>query len=128
MGGLLEVAKDTYVPWTGGEPKSDWSGLERPNPNYVEPKQHRPTSITSAAKSQHYRTQGIDPKFGRDKDLLTFERKVEKHLTDNGLDSIAYLPDPSDPTESISVITDHGRFDYKADTKKANAAAQDQRI
>ena len=89
----------------GGVPKPNWSGLKDPNPTNVEPKQQRPTGINSAAKSQHYRTTEMEVKFSRDKDLLTFQRKVTKHLVDNGLDTIAYLPDPSDPTQVISVIT-----------------------
>ena len=43
-----------------------------------------------------------------------------KHLKDNGLNTIAYLPDPSNTTQVASVITDHGRFDYKEDSKKEN--------
>ena len=80
MGGLLEVALDTYAPWTGGKPKPNWSGLENPKPGVVEPKQHRPTSISSATKSQYYRTLGMESKFSKDKDLLTFQRKVENTL------------------------------------------------
>ena len=79
--------------------------------------------MSLAAKSQHYRTQGFETKFSRDKDLLTFERKVDKHLTDNGLDTIAYFQDPANPKANAYVITDHGRFDYKEDTQKANERA-----
>ena len=29
-GGIREVYKDSFVPWTGGEPKGNWSGLANP--------------------------------------------------------------------------------------------------
>ena len=64
MGGITKTGADSYVPWVGGVPKFNWSGLKDPNPTNVEPKQQRPTTINSASKSQHYRTTEMEVKFG----------------------------------------------------------------
>ena len=64
MGGITEVEAGKWVPWTGsGKPKPDWTGLETP-PTVTEPKWYRLTSVGQAAKAQHYRTQGLETKFG----------------------------------------------------------------
>ena len=52
--------------------------------------------------------------------MLTFQRKVMKHLVEHGLDTITYLPDPADKYEMISVVSDHARFNHKTDGAMAN--------
>ena len=124
MGGLVEVGTDVWAAWTGGKPKADWSGLDEPNPTSIKPKQYRLTSVSAASKSEHYRTLGMTTKFGRKKDLLTFERKLMEHLEENGLDTITYIPDPGDSTNVVSVVSDHGRFNHDEDGVKANDRAK----
>ena len=124
MGGLVEVGTDVWAAWTGGKPKADWSGLDEPNPTSIKPKQYRLASVSAASKSEHYRTQGMTTKFGRKKDLLTFERKLMEHLEENGLDTITYIPDPGDSTNVVSVVSDHGRFNHDEDGIKANDRAK----
>ena len=44
FGSIAEICRDSWVPWTEGEPESDWTGLV----NLVapdEPNQHHPSSI-----------------------------------------------------------------------------------
>ena len=50
FGGIKEVSKDSFVPWTGGEPQGNWFGLANPTVE-VEPNQYRLTSPTSAGNS-----------------------------------------------------------------------------
>ena len=116
-GGLTQVGKDLWAPWTGGKPKTDWSGLEVPKPSSIEPNQYRSTSVSGLSKGQHYRTQGLSSKFSRTKDLMTFQEKVMDHLVDHGLDTITYLTDPGDSSKLVSVLTDHGRFNLKEGVK-----------
>ena len=52
FGNATEIAKDSWITWTGGKPNKDWTGLEDPTPKSVEPNQHRSTSISSQSKSQ----------------------------------------------------------------------------
>ena len=62
-GGIAKVATDQWAAWTGGEPSADWLGLKKPNPSSIEPNRYRPSSISSQAKAQYYRIQGLEPKF-----------------------------------------------------------------
>ena len=124
FGGITEISDGHWATWTGGKPKANWTELEQPQPGHIGPNQFRSTSIASQAKSEHYRTTGLETKFGRDKDLHTFQRKVLDHLERYGLDTITYLKDPSDATRLTCVITDHGRFNINDGAKDANATAQ----
>ena len=125
FGNMSEVAKDSWVTWTGGKPKADWSGLEEPNPTTVEPNQHRSTSLGTQAKSQFYRVKGMETKFGKNSDLLVFQKDVMQHLKEHGLDTITYLPDPTKKDTLVSVITDHARFTIEDGAKTANKIRED---
>ena len=126
MGGIDEVETDKWMPWTGsGEPLPGWTGLKDPNVN-AEPKWYRPVSVSSAAKSQHYRVEGLDVKFNRDDDLMTFQRRIDEKLHDHGLKTVAYLPSPADPNKMLNVITHHGWFnDLDQAVDDANELAKD---
>ena len=106
MGGLQQVATDQWIPWTGGKPKADWTGLEEPNP-VVEPNMYRPIT-TTGSKVQQYRIQGLSTKLTRTGDLRKFERNLMQRLVDYSMDTIAYLPSPADNSKLLCVVTDHG--------------------
>ena len=120
FGGLIQTGTDTWSAWIGGKPTSDWSGLENPKPSTIQPNQYRASSVYSQAKGQSYRIQGITTQFTREANLLTFQKKVMKHLNQHGLDTITYLQDPVDPNQTISVINNHSQFDLDAATKEGN--------
>ena len=90
-GGIAEIATNKWAAWTGGAPSDDWTGLKDPNPTSIGPNQYRSANISSQAKAQYYRTQGLETKFTRDGDLQVFQKKVLKHLETYGLDTIVYL-------------------------------------
>ena len=81
MGGITQVGEKDFSPWTGGLPKSDWSGLDpstvgtRLNPNQL-----RPVQITASQKGYNFRSTGLTSKFSRSSDLSTFEDSVWQHL------------------------------------------------
>ena len=120
MGGVTKQGDKTYVAWTGGKPKSDWSGLQDPDPKKINPRQYRTSSISGAAKSQHYRTMGMTTKFARKNDLIKFQRKVLEHLEFNGMDTITYVPDPNKPSEMISIVEQHTQFTLAEALKAEN--------
>ena len=66
-GGLSQIGKDLWAPWTGGKPKTDWSGLGVPKPSSIEPNQYRATTVSGLSKGQHLRTQGLSSKFSTNK-------------------------------------------------------------
>ncbi len=120
FGGVQETGSQTWDVWTGGKPKADWSGLEDPTPAIIKATQFRPSSVTSQAKSHHYRVMGPDTKFTRDSELLNFQKKILKHLKLHGMDTVTYLEDPTDTSRVVSVIEDHAKFNVKEGIKKAN--------
>ena len=90
-GGLVQVGTDTWIPWSGGKPTADWSGLENTNPA-VQPNWYRPTTVSGLTKTQYYRTEGLEVKFTRDSDLISFQWQVMDKLEKYGMDTITYLP------------------------------------
>ena len=111
MGGLVQVSAHDYCAWTGGKPKPDWSGLDptaatAPLDDY----QYRPASPGSSQKSTSFREKGLTTKFKRDDHLLDFVATVMNYLRRTGMDTITYLPDPTDSTKAISVVENYSRF------------------
>ena len=110
MGGLVQTSSTDWCAWTGGKPKTDWSGLDStavqtPSDDY----QYRPTSPGSSQKSTKYRETGLDTKFGRDDHLLDFIDSVKEYLVRTGMDTIAYLPDPTDSTKMICILDQYSK-------------------
>ena len=120
FGGIVQVSATEYVAWTGGKPKADFSELENTNPSPIKPNQHRGNSIASRAKQQAYCIAGMETKFNRNGDLLTFQKKIEKHFEQYGLDTITYMVDPSDPTKVVSVLDAHSRFNKSDGVREGN--------
>ena len=95
FGGLKKISSRFIVAWTGGKPNSAMTGLNNSNPSYINPKQFRSNDLTAQMKHQSYRVYGLKDKYSRGQDLLVFQRSVQEHLEDHGLDTITYLKDPS---------------------------------
>jgi hypothetical protein len=117
MGFVIQVGNE-FVAVVGGKPKADWSGLQEeeepaPSSSVVSPMRHR-TASTGIGYLQ--RTTGLVPAFaGRaGSDFGAFAEKVQRHLERTGMDTIAYVADPSDPRRVVSCVTDHARFDPSA--------------
>ena len=113
MGGVEKQSDSSFTAWTGGQPNPKWLGLKDPTPSTIMATQYRPTSIGSATKGQHYRTLGVEPKFTRKTDLLTFQKKFMDHLKQHGMDTITYLSDPGNVLQTVSVVNQHAQFTLK---------------
>ena len=94
MGGTKKLPDKQWIVWSGGRPAMGWTGLLSPAPTMVHPTQYRPEGISSSIKTRHYRVMGLSTKFSRKSDLLTFQQEVNEHLSEFGMDTIAYLPSP----------------------------------
>jgi hypothetical protein len=93
------------------EPKLGWVGLEDSTATYESPNQLCSTYPSSAKKGYNYRKKGLDTKFIKKKDDLTlFHKQLLKHLIDCGMDSIAYIEDPTNSSIMSNVIKEYGRF------------------
>ena len=125
FGGVKEIESGRWAVWTGGEPKGDWSELKELNPEVIIPTQYRATTISGQSKSRHYRVTGLTNKFSRSSNLLTFQKKVLKHLKDHGLDTITYLQHPNRAGEVVCVINQHALFTMQEGVKLGNDRKKD---
>jgi Zinc knuckle len=115
MGDLLQIDTGAWVAVVGGKPKPDWSGLYDKTTHVWSPigvgeMRLRPMLASASAKLYSYRTKGQDPVFTIDSNFDEFVQKVQGHLEATGMDTIAYVRDPDDPSRMLSCVTDHHRF------------------
>ena len=104
----------------GGTPLADWSGLDPNQTNKIEfITRFRPLNPTFDVKGLTARTKGLETKFKKTDDLVIFQSKVWKHLVAHGLDTIAHLVNPSDPTQVLDVVNNHTRFVIDTATTEA---------
>ncbi|KAI2501109.1 hypothetical protein MHU86_13332 [Fragilaria crotonensis] len=101
--GITLVTKDEWSAWTGGKPNYTWT----------------------AQKGYNFRRTGHKISFKPSDDLISFQNVVWDHLKDTGMDSIAYLRDPTDDAKMTNVIKAHAR--YTVQSAKLLAEAQVQR-
>ena len=107
----MQLAKDETAAWTGGRPKSNWTALDpKASSTYTSPNQLRPAFASASQKGYNYRRTGLTNKYKLGDDLSIFVSAVWKHLRDTGMDTIAYLPDPEDPTTMNDVVNNHARY------------------
>ena len=118
MGGL--TAED--IPWTGGVPNWDWTGLQDPD---AEPESQmlRSKSVKSEP-SRAKRIAGLYPeeafKFKKGKDLDHFLEDLKEAFVEDGMDTIGYRRDPLAPASEkkmVDVLTHYSRLN-KFEVKK----------
>ena len=100
-------------PWTGGRPDTGWVSSERTTPS--SPYCFRPTNPDKGLKIYQFCTSGKSVKFKRaDKDntLTSFATSAHNHMRRCGMDSIFYVPDPTDGGEMRELFTNHSSFTY----------------
>jgi hypothetical protein len=102
-----------WIAWTGGTPLIDWSLLDTKSlVSTPTPTMHPNVSIKDV-KGYSFCIKGMESKFGLKEDLRAFCRKVMKHFRQCGLDTITYIPDPSNPTVMESVVKSPNKFTKK---------------
>ena len=100
MGGTKQVGDNYWEPWTGGEPRADWSGLakttrEMKNPNWLR------GSGPKARQAFNDRRDGLykddrDSKFNPDSDdLFDFCENLREAFDNFGMNTIAFRLDPA---------------------------------
>ena len=110
MGGLQQIKAYEYAAWTGGKPNSTWSELEDSTAKVATPQQFRYAKDDSAFRD---RCQGLAIKFGFNDDLAKFQERLVDELETRGLDTISYLPDPTNSNNMVNIMTNHARFSTK---------------
>ena len=77
---------------------------------HTSPNQLHPIYVSAAQKGFNFRRTGHKIDFKPNNDLISFQNVVWEHLKDTGLDSIAYLRDPTDGTATTNVVKAHVRY------------------
>jgi hypothetical protein len=123
MGNIVSLSKDDWSAWTGGKPASGWMCLDATaSDELTSPNQLRPVHASASQKGYNYRRTGMTTPFSQTSNLVDFQNEVWDHLTDCGMDSIAYLPDPEDSLMMTNVVKSHSR--YTIQTAKTLGAPQ----
>ena len=120
MGGVSRTSATESTAWVGGKPNADWTVLDASASRICStPHQMRPTSVSASHKLYTTRVAGLESKFEKNKtDLVSFQTKVDEHLTSHGLDTIAWIPDPENPTTIMAYVISH-HAKYKVETARA---------
>ena len=115
------AGSNTWNCLVGGKPLADWSRLSPRQINRIEyTTRFRPLNPILDVKGLTARTKGLEQKFKKGDDLIIFQSKIWKHLVEHGLDTIAYLENPSDITDVLDTVNNHTRF--VSDTAKTETA------
>jgi hypothetical protein len=123
MGNVVSLSKDDWSAWTGGKPLAGWIGLDPSASNELtSPNQLRPVHAGASQKGYNYRRTGLPTLFSPTSSLVDFQNAVWDHLTDCGMDSIAYLPDPENKLLMTNVVKSHSR--HTNQTAKTLSAEQ----
>ena len=100
-----------------------WTGLDPSAADELtSPNQLRPAFASASQKAYNYRRTGMTVSFTPTSSLVDFQNAIWEHLTDCGMDTIAYLPDPENDTLMTNVVKSHSR--YTIQTAKALSAKQ----
>jgi hypothetical protein len=114
FGFLARISPGKQVPTVGGKPKPDFTWLEARDPDSaVIAARHRPKDTAASTKAYDARIKGLTPAFDAGGNLKDFMESVDKHLVKHGLDTIAYIPDPSDKTKILSAVTQYPLLNFK---------------
>ena len=117
--GRMSKVKGKRVIISGGKPKPDWSGLIDPKP-YRTPFQVREMFKVSN-KDYKNRCEKINTKITKDTNLVVLGQTFLLHFEEMGMDTITYVPDPADPGNTISILTDHAKFSKEEGCKLSKA-------
>lgn len=112
MGGLLLPNNRGFrIPYTGGEPLPDWTGLAGAALHHGSPNCNRPTDPDAAAKSWNLRIaepkhllKRNDPEFG----ITELSAQVRFHTKQFGLDNVMYIPSRANAARpAVNLITSY---------------------
>jgi hypothetical protein len=120
MSCLLQHAKCEYVAWTGGNPKRNWTGLNDSAPK-VRVHNGQLRSMLSQ-KDDAYCEKGLEEKITKLVDLMVVRSKLVAHFAHYGLDTVAYLRDPSKDNKIKFVIDNYPC--YTVESAREHGVAQ----
>ena len=63
-----------------------------------------------SSKAYKYRCEKINSTITKDSNLVILGDTLKMHVEEIGVDTITYLPDPADPKNTMSVLSDHAKL------------------
>ena len=106
----------------GGKPKADWTGLDISYPTKENPLRYRPLNVTKD-KCITERQIPIKRKFTLNTpNILDILLDLEERAKETGLDTYLWLPNPSEPSEMLSVTREYPKFIADLDATKTLAS------
>jgi hypothetical protein len=95
MGNIVTLSKDDWSAWTGSKPAPGWVGLDPSAADDLTlPNQLCPVHASASQKGNNFCCTGMMTLFMQASSPVDFQNAVWDHLTDCGMDTIAYLPNP----------------------------------
>ena len=110
MGDILQIDTAKFITWTGGKPNCGWTDLESKSKTTSPKTPNQRRNQFSPETGYNFRQSGLETKFNRTDDLVTFENAIWAKLKDCGLDTIAYVADPVDAARMTNIVKEHTRF------------------
>lgn len=125
MGDVTDNGTVNAAAWTGGKPKTDWSGLENPGIGMFSPNCIRNLKIADKVKTYNYRIAAPTQKFtvGDDTfDLVSYTKLVFDHMNDTGMDTIMHVASLIDSTVMVNVVKNNEQvtLSHVEDQSKSN--------
>ena len=113
----MGVYKESYtgaVDWyaiSGGIPLYDWSAVDTTKPRLtINPRIYRPISACHQHKAHSQHISGLEIKLSKGHKISNFSDDVFCKLEEEGIDTISYIPSPSNSKEMWSVIKYYPKF------------------
>ena len=110
MGDILQIDTAKFITWTGGKLNRGWTDLESKSKTTSPTMPNQCRNQFSPETGYNFHQSGLETKFNRTDDLVTFENAIWGELKDCGLDTIAYVADPVDGARMTNIIKEHTCF------------------
>jgi len=106
---------------SGGKPDPLWKGIDPSSSNGHTSRHSRPINPEHSGKGFIERSKPLSKLFAKGDDLPTFQEDITDRLEETGMDTIACIPDPEDPTTMNHVVTEQARYTDLEHAKKISA-------
>jgi hypothetical protein len=126
MGDMKERSPGSFVIWTGGKPKADWSGLEDKRKYMPYPGCVRPTRPSDMNKMVHQWTTPSPTllPFTASSNLREFALDTHAYFTGIGCDTIFHVPSPGDANVLTYVLTEYDKTTLRHTSEGAEKLKQ----
>ena len=109
---------NSYYYAFGGKPDAHWMYIDGLDDRRLSDQCFRPIDPVSGQKSSSFRQKGLAVKFTSKQRISDFQDNMWEFLRHHALDTVAYLQDPKNSNEVLSVVVHHSHFTPDLDKTK----------